>query len=202
MAELVRFEERDGKVSVAAPYAEEFVRLARQSGGKWDRARRVWVWSADNADLARKAVRDVYGIDVDAPQPLVTVEVDAGCLPEEGNRLLLGGLTVATRFYRDSQVRLADNAVVVNGGLFSPSGGSRNKPRVEAGYDTWLRVTDVTPAQVEWLKANVPDDGWRLVTPESERADGLRAERERLLKRVAEIDAELARIGGGHVQEG
>lgn len=201
MAELVRFEERDGKVSVAAPYAEEFVRLARQSGGKWDRARRVWVWSADNADLARKAVRDVYGIDVDAPQPLVTVEVDAGCLPEEGNRLLLGGLTVATRFYRDSQVRLADNAVVVDG-EFLASGGSRNKPRVEAGCDTWLRVTDVTPAQVEWLKANVPDDGWRLVTPESERADGLRAERERLLKRVAEIDAELAGIGGGHVQEG
>lgn len=199
MAELVRFEERDGKVSVAAPYSEEFVRLARQSGGKWDRDGRVWVWSAKNADLARKAVRDVYGIDVDSPQPLVTVEVDAGCLPEEGNRLLLGGLTVATRFYRDDPVRLADNAVVIDGG-FSASGGSRNRPRVEAGYGTWLRVSDVTPSQVEWLRVNLAADDWRLLTPESERrADGLLAERERLLKRVAEIDAELAGIGGGHV---
>ena len=201
MAELIRFDERDGKVSVAAPYSEEFVRLARQSGGKWDRDRRVWVWSAKNADLARKAVRDVYGIDVDSPQPLVTVEVDAGCLPEEGNRLLLGGLTVATRFYRDSPVILADNAVVIDG-TFPASGGSRNKPRVEAGYGTWLRVSDVTPSQVEWLRMNLAADDWRLVTPESERADVLRAERERLLKRIAEIDAELAGIGGGHVQEG
>lgn len=159
------------------------------------------VWSAENADLARKAVRDVYGYDVDSPQPLVTVEVDADYLVQDNGSLLLDGVSVAKRFYRDMPVRLADNAVVIQGGFYQ-SGGSRAHHAAFPKDDTWLRVSDVTPAQVEWLKANVPDDGWRLVTPESERADGLRAERERLLKRVAEIDAELAGIGGGHVQEG
>ena len=45
-----------------------------------DAAGRAWVWDVANADLAKRAVLDCYGIDVDdgiAPS-LVTVEVAAG----------------------------------------------------------------------------------------------------------------------------
>ena len=45
-----------------------------------DAAGRAWVWDVVNADLAKRAVLDCYGIDVDdgiAPS-LVTVEVAAG----------------------------------------------------------------------------------------------------------------------------
>lgn len=202
MGEPVEYREADGKVRVRSPYSAEFVRLAKQSGGKWDAAGKAWVWDMANADLAKRAVLDCYGIDVDdgiAPH-LVTVEVDAGELPEDGGRLLLAGVTLARRYSRDEPVRLAGNVVVVQGG-FSGSGGSRAQPAVCAVYGTWLRVRDVLPSQVAWLESHCSTGGWRVVTSESERVDALRRERMELVARLEKINAELASLdtesGGG-----
>ena len=184
MSGPVEYREADGKVRVKSPYSAEFVRLAKQSGGKWDAATRAWVWDSVNADLAKRAVLDCYGIDVDdgiAPS-LVTVEVDAGALPEDDGRLLLDGVMLARRYGRDDPVRLASNVVVIEG-AFPSYGGSRAHPAVCAGEGTWLRLRDHYSA-----------DDWRLVTPESERVDALRRERAELVARLERIDAELASL--------
>lgn len=134
MSGPVEYREADGKVRVRSPYSAEFVRLAKQSGGKWDAAGRAWVWDVANADLAKRAVLDCYGIDINdgiAPS-LVTVEVDAGVLPEDDGRLLLDGVTLARRYGRDDPVRLASNVVVIEG-AFPSYGGSRAHPAVCAG---------------------------------------------------------------------
>ena len=60
MAEPVEYREADGKVHVRSPYSAEFVRSAKQSGGKWDAAGKAWVWDMANADLAKRAVLDCY----------------------------------------------------------------------------------------------------------------------------------------------
>lgn len=198
MAEPVEYREADGKVHVRSPYSAEFVRLAKQSGGKWDAAGKAWVWDMANADLAKRAVLDCYGIDVDdgiAPS-LVTVEVDAGALPEDDGRLLLDGVTLARRYGRDDPVRLASNVVVIEG-AFPSYGGSRAHPAVCAGEGTWLRVRDVLPSQLACLRANYDAADWRLVTPESERVDALRRERMELVARLEKIDAELASLTDG-----
>ena len=198
MAEPVEWREVDGKVRVRSPYSAEFVRLAKQSGGKWDAAGRAWVWDSVNADLAKRAVLDCYGIDVDdgiAPS-LVTVEVDAGALPEDDGRLLLDGVTLARRYGRDDPVRLASNVVVIEGS-FPSYGGSRAHPAVCAGEGTWLRVRDVLPSQLACLRNHYSADDWRLVTPESERVDALRRERAELVARLEKIDAELASLTDG-----
>lgn len=196
MAEPVEYREADGKVRVKSPYSAEFVRLAKQSGGKWDASDRAWVWDSVNADLAKRAVLDCYGIDVDdgiAPH-LVTVEVDAGALPEDDGRLLLDGVMLARRYGRDDPVRLASNVVVIEGS-FPPYGGSRAHPAVCAGEGTWLRVRDVLPAQLACLRDHYDASEWRLVTPESEHVAALRRERAELVARLEKIDAELAELG-------
>ena len=198
MSGPVEWRETDGKVRVKSPYSAEFVRLAKQSGGKWDAATRAWVWDSVNADLAKRAVLDCYGIDVDdgiAPH-LVTIEVDAGALPERDGRLLLDGVTLARRYGRDDPVRLASNVVVIEGS-FPSYGGSRAHPAVCAGEGTWLRVRDVLPSQLACLRANYDAADWRLVTPESERVDALRRERMELVARLEKIDAELASLTDG-----
>lgn len=117
---------------------------------------------------------DCYGIDVDdgiAPS-LVTVEVDAGALPEDDGRLLLDGVTLARRYGRDDPVRLASNVVVIEG-AFPSYGGSRAHPAGCAGEGTRLRVRDVLPSQLACLRANYDAADWRLVTPGSEHVNVL-----------------------------
>lgn len=80
------------------------------------------MWDVANADLAKRAVLDCYGIDIDdgiAPS-LVTVEVDAGALPEDDGRLLLDGVTLARRYGRD--VKKGPGACWVSGPFCLPLG--------------------------------------------------------------------------------
>lgn len=197
MSEQITYREADGKAFVKSPYSPQFVTLAKQSGARWNAATREWVWAEDNADLARRAVREAYGVDVEQPKAApVSIEVDAGVLPEADGELLLGGVAIARRRYRDDPVRLAPNVAVIRGEL-SASGGSRANPAVWAGHDVWLRVRDVLPAQIAWLKDNVDADAWRVITPETQRVEALKRERAELLARVHDIDVQLEKLDTG-----
>lgn len=172
--EIVRTE---GKIKVQSEYNTDFIKKAKQIQGKWDAP--YWVFPEKVADRLDEILIDVYGEGFQKV-PKVEIEIDLDTFGKDGDDLTYKGLTIATRRYRDASVILKYDAYVTEGN-FSSRGGSTKYPEV-----TWAKGTKVRVSVPETLTEELPQ-GVTLVQEKSEEQK-LREEKERLLKRIAEID--------------
>lgn len=177
---------------MAAPYDPTFPKRARELGGDWKPDNKTWVFAARDEQRVRDLCREIYGTD-GAPTPTVTARVDCAKTDTEFDReLRLLGRRLAYRPGRDTHVVLGDGVIVLAGG-FPSCGGSVKNPRLEFEEGTVLEVRDVP--------ASAPGIDHRAVTVvaagEPDR-EALEAERARLVARIAEIDAALAKTETEH----
>ena len=183
----------DEKIYVRSEYNKAFINKARYLQGKWESP--YWVFPEDNREEVKELLLDTYGkadILEDEEQQKVTVEIDLETYKDTKgaeNELRLDDILLASRMSRDSYVKLADNVMVVEGG-FKSSGGSRNRPTISPEDNTILRVKNVPLIIYDRVKEK---DGIRLVSEIDVTA--LKAEKERLLARIAEIDNMLKECG-------
>jgi hypothetical protein len=176
----------NGKTTVEAPYHPDWPALARKLGGQ--RPGRVWVFDSRDEERVRELAREVYGTD-GTPDAggTVTVRIGVGDVRgEKGGRpatLYRYGRKIATRFGRDQEPRLGEGVVLISGG-FAGSAGSHNYIELGPLDDTVVEVRDI-PRSV------AVDHGLKIVGEGPVDHEALRAERERLTARIAEIDAIL-----------
>ena len=178
--------------TLAGPSAAELPHYAKTIGGWWNPTDKVWTFDVRDEARVRALAVKLYGTDGSGDMPTITVRipVPAPFTPYRYQELVLAGRTLAFRPGRDTPVRYADEVVLVSGG-FPPRGGSVKKPVLgEARADTLLEVRDV-PLAVG-LQMIEEAGGGELVDGAAERRAALTAERDRLLTRLAAIDAELA----------
>jgi hypothetical protein len=179
--------------TLAGPSAAELPHYAKTIGGWWNPTDKVWTFDVRDEARVRALAVKLYGTDgsgADMPTITVRIPVPARFTPYRYQELVLAGRTLAFRPGRDTPVRYADDVVLVSGG-FPPRGGSVKKPVLgEARADTLLEVRDV-PLAVG-LQMIEEAGGGELVDGAAERRAALTAERDRLLTRLAAIDAELA----------
>ena len=179
---------------VYTPYSAEFVSRIKTSigGAKWDGTKKAWKVPATAVDAVRDIMREIYG-ETDEPEATEKVNVrltfnsrySEWCAP-----VTLLGKTVASAFGRDSGAKVGDGVTFVEGA--PDSGGSMKNWHTVIPEGSFVILYDVTKSIV--TADLLPD----CVTfeieerrPEIERKD-LLEERERLMKRIAEIDALLA----------
>jgi excisionase family DNA binding protein len=184
------------KLYVESPYNIEFVKAARDLGGRWDGARKAWGFASKNEAHVRKLLTDCYGTTGDDDAELVTVKIDlAEYATTSGecydNEIYFAGRVIAHRPGRDLRVKLGEDVIRV-AGSFEGSAGSMKNPRIGVVTGVVLEVGGVPRAH-----SSAFDDGVTILEPtpaevsaQPSEAD-LLAEREQLLARVAEIDALL-----------
>ena len=191
----------DSHVSVESPYSEAFVAAARQRGGRWDRAAKAWTFDARDEAAVRELCREHYGTDGTADVARVDVRLTAlRHVTAERDSVRLGNRTIARATGRDSGARLGDGVVIETGDLADygikrgsdgtiSSGGSVQYWETIVGEGTVLLVRDLSEHDL----GEVNERDWRVETVEASPidADALREERERLVARLAEIDAAL-----------
>lgn len=181
------------KIYVNSEYNKAFISKARYLQGEWESP--YWVFPEDNREEVKELLLDTYGeadILEDEEQQKVTVEIDLEIYKDKKgarSELRLDNILLASRQYRDSYVKLADNVMVIQGG-FKDSGGSRANPALCPEDNTILRIKNVPLSVYEKVK---DEDGIRLVSEIDVTA--LKAEKERLLARIAEIDNMLKECG-------
>ena len=162
-------------------YNTLFVKKARFLGGSWDRASSAWSFPDSRESLVKEILREIYGTDGKEEPAIVTVQIDMDLFYDTLNsEIYLGGFPLASRSFRDSNVKLAPWAYLVNG-EFCSSGGSRNNPCVTWETGTIVKA-DVPAATYELEKGK---EGITLCTIDIK---SLRKERKSLIKRIAEID--------------
>ncbi|TAH58204.1 MAG: hypothetical protein EWM48_02045 [Sphaerochaeta sp.] len=179
--------EANGKAQIVSPYNPEFVDKIKKMGGRWDSAAKVWTVDPRNVEMVRQAMREVYGQD-DRPADLVSVKVTMLSSKSEGRGpVVMLGRTIASAWGRDSGARIGEGVVFVEGG--ADSGGSVKNWETVVTKGSVIIIHDVPRALAE---ANPEGLTLEILAEETPNLAALQEERERLLARVAEIDAILA----------
>ena len=177
----------NGKISVETPYNPNFVSKIKKAGGKWNPGNKTWEIDERSIDTVRSIMREVYGQD-DLPQELVTVKVTIGDknLEEWRAPVVLFGRTIASARGRDSGARPGEGVCFEKGGC--DSGGSMKNwyTIVRAGSE--ITIYDVPRLAVEQKIGWKDEYGTFEVIENGDPLAALRAEKEALLKRLAEIE--------------
>jgi len=177
----------NGKVKVQSAYNAAFIKRARMVGGKWEPP--YWEFSQEDEELVRNLCMDIYGQDGRTPAEMVTIDVNLDAYPHDpSGELFLGSMSIAHRTGRDRPVKLPDGVILVSGG-FPDSGGSANHPRLTEERGTVLRVKNFPMTLYERMEDKT---GLTIVDKTIDRF-ALLAERETLMKRLAEIESILAK---------
>lgn len=181
-----------GCVKVESPYNKKWVTRARELGGKWREP--YWVFSMENWDIVSETLMDIYGEDGTSTPDRITVDIQLDKEEWYGRELTVGGITVARRWARDDRVSMCNEAVLVSGG-FSSSGGSRANPVIgEPSANTVIRV------KIPKTKLDEITNDYKVTVHEAMNSceepsiDQIIAERDKLAKRIAEIDEILSRV--------
>jgi hypothetical protein len=186
-----------------APYHPDFVKIAKALNGRWKPEIKGWAFDARDTGRICDALRSVFGITPTiegAPSTAPsgdTVTIRVEVTSEAPNPLWGFGRLLAERRHRDLPVRLG-NGVVVYRGEFPEWAGTRRSPELLGSWDgpVTLEVRDVPRAIAD--DAHAPSKcRWEIAEEESGRKARLLAEREALLKRLSEVEAELRQLGIG-----
>lgn len=189
----------DGQnISVYSPYNPDFPRAAKQLGGKWDPAARAWTFDARDEQRVRDLCVEIYGTDGNTPTGdlitiRVTVKPDSRWYADKGG-LFFAGRCVAYARGRDSGARLGDGVVVLEGGF--KSGGSMKNWTTKCSDDgAVFEIRDVPRAKaIEAKEASASYIDSVEIIEQNVSKSALEEEKQRLLARIAEIDALLAGV--------
>ncbi len=186
----VKIEIHGGSLTVKSSYNENFAHKARLLGGKWDREDKCWAFDARSEGLVRELCQRVYG-DNGITADTVTLRVRWTKREEQGcGSVSLGGRVIASASGKNSGASWGRDVVVLAG--YCGSGGSTKYWHTWVGAGTEVLLRDFPRTLATQFCAD-PSEPICTIEPEKPVIDkaALATERERLLARVAEIDALL-----------
>lgn len=187
MIEIIRSENR---IAVKSPYSSSLPQRARALGGSWDAAKKVWLYDAADEELVRSLYMDVYG-EWEGSQHIRVRITTTKDLIGRCDSVYVCGVQIARAYGRDSGAKVMD-AKYISGDL-PISGGSAKHwcTIVPAGAMFDIQIPQDRLAALEregedrGFAVQVVDEG------RDRKIQNLREEREKLMKRIAEIDAIL-----------
>ena len=177
----------NGLISIDTPYNPEFVSRVKQAGGRWNPSTKAWEADERSIETMRGIMRDIYGRD-DTPHELVNIRVIVGedSISEYCAPVILFGKTIAAARGRDSGARVGDGICFKSGRAVS--GGSAKNWSTIIPEGSEFIIYDVPKLAVEQkIGWNDNYGTFEIIEPENP-TSALKAEREALLKRLAEID--------------
>lgn len=183
----MRIEVKEGTASVYTPYNTDFVSAVRSIGGAcWNRSQQCWDVPSHSVDAVRNIMMEVYGETDAEPADKVDIRVTfTESIFGDRGPVTLFGKTVASAFGRDSGAKVGDDVAFI---LKKPaSGGSVKYWKTVIPEGAVAEVYNVPRSKA------VGGEGYTVEVIEKDRPDTevLRKEKEKLLKRLEEIDALL-----------
>lgn len=174
--------------AIVTPYNPEFVKKIKLLGGKWDGDSKTWNVDARSIDSVRDAMQEVYGRDDNTlVSELVSVKVSvAEEMSTYHGAVTLFGKTIASAWGRDSGARIGEGVAFTKGA--PKSGGSVKNWHtiVPAGCEFILHdVAKNVIREVDGIEYEIIEAGTTI------NREALEAEKAKLVKRLAEIEALL-----------
>lgn len=194
MANELIIKVENGNASLFTPYNPDFVsKIKRIGGAKWDGAKKCWTVSEAAIDSVRTIMTDVYGHDDQAVDETVSVRIKIledifACQ----SVVSFCGKVLSKAYGRDTGAKAGDDVFYIAG---SPkSGGSMKNWCSVVAEGSEINVVNISKKIYEkYLES--PSDCIEILSLTTNGIDevALKDEREKLLKRIAEIDLLLTK---------
>ena len=165
--------------------------------GNWNGS--AWVVNSMFVSAVREIMRNVYGYD-DTDTDIQTVTLRIVFLENQSayhDGIRMFGKTIATAYSKNSGAKLGDDVALIKGSIYS--GGSVKNWNTEIDRDTVINLYNVPVTMYEKEKDSYNPEEIKIEVVEDEDANGtaiskLKEEKEKLLRRIAEIDEILSNM--------
>lgn len=181
----------NGQVRVQTTYNSEFVKRAKDLGGKWDANSKSWIFSESVVDYVKNLLQEIYGVTGENDYETCSLIVKNYTGYEEKKCVELFGRSIACAFGRDSGAKLGDGIIWISG--IKKSGGSVKNWYTEVREATF----EIQNFPIERTKfADVQkaiEEGWcEIKVTETKRSKAeILAEISTLEEKLANLKAEL-----------
>lgn len=189
MSDINVYTNEGGRLAVITPYNEDFIAGARRLRGRWDGGTKAWTFDPRDSERVENLLHKVFGYVTNPSGEVATVRVSLNHDNAGEKTVSFAGREVCWRRYRDADVQLASNVVVVEGSFWGRGGSMKYPAVIDDDTEVVLEVRDVPVEALEVEKGIKWEKVETAGAPSVEQV--LRAEREKLLTRLAEIDALL-----------
>ena len=177
----------DTEVSVVSPYNSEFVKQAKQYGGRY--ANNACIFNIYDEGRARDLCKKYYGTDGTTEPDICTVRVFlSNSIHTFRGPIEFYGRTIAKASHHISGARLGEGVVLIKGEFLSGGSGSNWKTKTgEQGATVLIRnfprgiAEGLVNAGKKWISI--------IYEPPVIDVSALTAEKRRLIDRINEIDA-------------
>lgn len=176
---MIKVEVTEGAIEVKSPYCEEFVDFAHMRGGAWSDSKEIWMFDKRDEFAVRTALNDIYGTDDYESCEKVDLRFDFyGIYRRKSNwQLFACGRWFVRNKWDD--VKLANNAVVIEGDLYSKG----NKVKGDEG--TIIELRAIPKRAAEKFKKEYPEHVEIIGGLDIQK---LKDEKKEILKRVVDIE--------------
>ncbi|MBP1889782.1 hypothetical protein J2Z53_001365 [Clostridium moniliforme] len=150
----VKVYEQDTKIEVITDYSTKFIRKAKNLSGKWNKSKSLWEFDIKNKKYVLDALQKIFYENDTEKIERVDVIVDLQKYLKEknkknfGNAIEIFNRSAGTRFNRDSQVKLNNDCIIVEGD-FCEWGGSIRHPQIGDVEGVILKMNNIPKKQVE-----------------------------------------------------
>lgn len=186
---VVQIKRTENHIIIKSPYNSFFVEKARNLAGKWVALSEAWQFDIRDEAEVLEVCYFCYGEDGIRNNKcnIKITFVEAAYADKSALNVL--GHTLARAFNRDSGARLSDGVLVKSGGF--DSGGSMKNWTTKAKAGTVIVLRDVSKPLVQAFLESDDYEPESMTIEILEEYQDLNAEKEHLLARLAEINAQL-----------
>jgi len=179
------------KIKLTSPYHPELPSRAKALGGKFSGEKKAWYFDLRDEQRVRDLAIDLFGTDGENNTETVTLRVTF----PQGHRehtdgVYVAGRCIARAYGRKSGAKLGDGVVLIRGDI--GSGGSVQNWYTSIEPGSVFEIRDVPRQAAEKAMQGSGESIQIEIVDSKIDIEVLKAERERLLARIAEIDAILA----------
>lgn len=177
------------KAYVYTPYNKSFTqKIKKIRSAIWNGS--AWKIDADFVPAVREIIKDVYGYD-DTDTEVDTVSLRVTFLQHQEkwhDDIRMFGKTVAAAYGRNTGAKLGKDAALIKGNVYS--GGSVKNWTTNIAMDSVILLNNVPREMYEKRKDTYSPEEIKIEIAEDNKnsREKLKEEKERLLKRIAEID--------------
>lgn len=184
----MKIEFKDGIAKVYTPYNPDFVSKIKGVGGaKWNGTEKCWNIPAEAIEVARTIMTDVYGYNDESTNETVSLKLTFKyryC--KDRTDVVMFGKILSHAYGRDSGAKVGDDVAYICGG--ATSGGSAHNWQSIVKEDSVVTLSNVNINVYEREKDSYDEYITVEVIDQKINCIKLLEEKERLLKRIAEID--------------